>query len=243
MRILLLGTGAIGSSYFSASTLVNDDILVDLPNGIVKNMRRYRVDISKIKYIFITHLHGDHFMDLPFYMLYKFMNNIESETIIYGPAELEEKVEELYRIAFPGDYERIVGKINVKFRELRETEKIELEDGTKVSSILVDHGDLKPAYGYIIDDGEHKAGFSGDSVLTDSIEEMVEETDIAILDTNFPEEGNAAHMGLNDIEYLCEKYQDTKIVCTHMKDISRERAKTFNYSNIVVPEDGESIVI
>lgn len=36
MKLKLIGTGSIGAIQSSACTLVNDDILIDMPNGIVK---------------------------------------------------------------------------------------------------------------------------------------------------------------------------------------------------------------
>ena len=73
MKIELVGTGSIGAKQLSASTLINDEILVDVPNGIIKRLKQTGHDILKIKVILITHLHGDHFLDIPFFMLEKYL--------------------------------------------------------------------------------------------------------------------------------------------------------------------------
>ena len=76
MRLKLIGTGSIGALQSSACTLINENILVDMPNGIVKRMKQLGVDVSKIKRILITHLHGDHFLDIPFLCSKNFLQKV-----------------------------------------------------------------------------------------------------------------------------------------------------------------------
>ncbi len=237
MKLQTIGSGSIASSYFSACTLVNDEVLIDMPNGIIKYMKKINVEVEKIKYIFITHFHGDHFDELPFYMIYKFANKCNYETIIYGPKGIKEKVIDLMNLIFPNAYEDIKDKINIRFVE-HNGKEIDLENGINVKPISVVHENVKPAYGYIVSDGVHSVGFSGDSMYNESIDEIVKSTEMSFLDTNFPYDGNGAHMGVNDIEKICQKYTDKKIVCIHMGDGARERALNLDVRNIVVPEDG-----
>ena len=240
MKLQFMGTGSIGSSCFSACTVVNDDVLIDMPNGIIKYMKKINVEVEKIRYIFITHFHGDHFDELPFYMIYKYANKCSYETVVYGPKGIKEKVVNLMELIFPNAYEDIKDKINVRFVE-HNGEEVELENGIKVKPIPVIHENLKPAYGYMVFDVEHSVGFSGDSMYNESIDEIIENTEMSILDTNFPYDGNDAHMGVSDIEKLCQKYADKKIVCIHMSDGARERALNLDVRNVIVPEDGTVI--
>ena len=61
MKINIIGSGSIGSGVMSASYLIDDHILVDVPNGVIKYLKHLNYDILHIDTILITHLHGDHF--------------------------------------------------------------------------------------------------------------------------------------------------------------------------------------
>lgn len=85
MKIKMIGTGSIGATAFSSSVLINENILLDLGNGNVKHMKEFGVDPCKIKVVLISHLHGDHFSDLPFFLFNKFFNHHDEKTIVYCP--------------------------------------------------------------------------------------------------------------------------------------------------------------
>ena len=80
MEIRLVGTGSIGAVQSSASTLVNKKILIDMPNGIVKRLKQFGENVLNIDIVLITHLHGDHYFDIPFFILEKYF--YVSNTII-----------------------------------------------------------------------------------------------------------------------------------------------------------------
>ena len=97
MKITLIGTGAMYTKYNSASTLINEDLIVDMPNGTVKQLLKRNFDLTKIKTILVTHLHGDHTADIPFFIKYIFNCKKLKETInIIGPKGTKEKIVELF---------------------------------------------------------------------------------------------------------------------------------------------------
>lgn len=53
MKIQLIGTGTIPDIANSASILINDHILFDMPNGNLKAMIRQNIDIIKIDTLII----------------------------------------------------------------------------------------------------------------------------------------------------------------------------------------------
>ena len=56
-------------------------------------------------------------------------------------------------------------------------------------------------------------------------------------------EGNKKHMGIDNIKYLAEKYENCIFVVSHLDDSTRGLLKELNIKNVKVPEDGEEIII
>ena len=66
MKLQIIGSGAIITKNASASTLIDGKILVDCGAGTFKQLLRSGCKVEEIDTILITHLHSDHFMDIPF---------------------------------------------------------------------------------------------------------------------------------------------------------------------------------
>ncbi|MDV7187168.1 ribonuclease Z [Lutibacter sp. TH_r2] len=68
----------------------NQHFLIDCGEGTQVQLRKYGVKFSKIKRIFISHLHGDHFFGLVGLVATFRLLNRENELHIYGPKGLKE---------------------------------------------------------------------------------------------------------------------------------------------------------
>lgn len=68
----------------------NHNFLIDCGEGTQVQLRKYGVKFSKIKHIFISHLHGDHFYGLVGLISTFRLLNRETELHIYGPKGLKE---------------------------------------------------------------------------------------------------------------------------------------------------------
>lgn len=243
MEVKLIGTGSLGAKNRGASSLIDGKILVDMPNGNMKILKQMGYDVLSFPVILITHLHGDHFFDLPFFLIEKYFYKSTILTKIYCPTGTEEVVRQVTKLAFPDlEYETIKEASNVEFIEFSSLNEEVLPE-VYVTSLLMSHGKMSPAHGYCVSFGDKKIGFSGDTGLCESVEEMVRKCNISVLDMSLAGVGNESHMGLEDIKMLCEKYADRKVVATHMHDFTRGKAKSEKISNLIIPEDGDSFEI
>lgn len=197
------------------------------------------MNLSDVKTILISHLHGDHFADIPFFMFNKFFNHINEKTIIYCPKGTFNKVKSLFITLFPEDFEKVYPESHVEFKEFDQLENEEVEENIFVTSFEVDHGNCKPAYGFIIRKENQTIGISGDSKQCTSIEQIVEKSDISILDISFIEGGKNAHMSIPDLEELFQKYPYKKIIPTHMHDDTKMAIKKLSIEGLIVLEDGD----
>ena len=243
MNIELIGTGSIGAVQMSASALIENKILIDLPNGIVKRLKQTGHNILDIETCLITHLHGDHFFDIPFFMFEKYFKKATNITKIICPKGTKDKTKTLFDIGYPGEWDKVSKLAYVEFIEFEELNKEKITDELYVTSKIVEHGKFKPAYGYIVNIKGKNIGFSGDSKLCDNIFDIVEKSEISILDMSVTEIKTNAHMSLYDIKEICKKYKNKIIVATHMHDYTREKAREEKIENLIIPEDGQIINI
>jgi len=210
----------------SASYLINDYILLDIPNGTCRQLRRMSVDPTTISHIIITHLHADHFFDLPFYLL----SRSSKKSTIYCKKEDNEILLKLIDISFPN----VRKYINIKFNN---------NDSFKIGNLNIErkevnHGEDIKSYGYIIFDGNIKIGFTGDTCLCDEVQVMAYYCDTLICDCTLVN-GNKYHMGIDNLKYLANKY-GCSIYASHIKDETR---KCINNSNFQTLTDGKVLIL
>jgi len=155
MKINIIGNGSIGSKYMSASTLLDNHILVDVPNGVTKHLKCLGYDVLAIDTILLTHFHGDHFFDIPFFLLNKFFYQDTRKLTIVGPRGMAEKIEQLVELGFPNTWNQLMECYEIQFIEYNEDTTIQLEN-MQIQAKEVQHADLKPAYGYIVEIGREK---------------------------------------------------------------------------------------
>ena len=234
MKVEFIGTGSIFATSNSASYLINDKILVDIPNGCCKALKRMNKDVIDVEYIFITHFHGDHFLDIPFLLSEIYARGSKKITLI-GGVELEEKVYEATRLVFPNSYEKYLNDMEINYLACEKDITI---DNINISSIKVNHGRMKNPYGYIFKCNDKIITFSGDTSVCDAIEKACKISNFVVIDVTI-EIGNEAHVGIDNLEYLSNKYKTTTFITTHMRDNLREPIKSLNLKNVVVGYDGD----
>lgn len=235
MKLQMIGTGSVSAKQRSACCLIDERLLVDCGNGIVKTLQQQNINIHEIDTLLITHNHGDHMLDVPFLILLRSFTPMNNVLRIYCPRDFGKVVHELVGLVYSdivGKWNDIVKKARVEFEEF---EDLCLKGEYAIKSVLVDHGETKPCYGYMITHNDKTIGISGDSSLCEGVEHIVQTSDVSVLDASFLR-GNRSHMGLDSMIYLSEKYHK-KIILTHMNEETRKAALEMDSENLIVPDD------
>jgi len=110
-------------------------ILIDCGEGTQMQLMRYRIKYHKISHIFISHLHGDHYLGLMGLLSTMHLQGRNSELHIYGHPELMDTIELQLRLS------QTVLRYNLVFHPLKHfTGAIILEDeDIMVRSVVLNH--------------------------------------------------------------------------------------------------------
>ncbi|NAS30251.1 ribonuclease Z [Flavobacteriaceae bacterium R38] len=126
--------------------------LIDCGEGTQVQLRKQKIKFSRIKHIFISHLHGDHFYGLPGLISTFHLLGREAELNIYGPKGIEEAIKLLLKLSNSWiDFPLIFHELTSKDSELiLENEKVE------VRTIPLDHRVYTNGFLFKEKEGERK---------------------------------------------------------------------------------------
>jgi ribonuclease Z len=185
MRITMLGTGTPfpNAERFGSAILVEaagKRLLFDCGRGAVIRLTQAGVSPSEIDGLFLTHLHSDHVVGIPDLWLSGWFLGRDKPLRVWGPSGTRSMGEHLLQ-AFAFDIHIRKAALPAKGAEIdaKEVEQGNVyDDGSvRVSAFAVDHGTVKPAFGYRVDYGGHSVVISGDTKFCQNLLDFAVGTD------------------------------------------------------------------
>jgi ribonuclease BN (tRNA processing enzyme) len=180
LRLTLLGTGnprpnprRAGPSQHVA--VGGGSLLVDCGSGVVRRMVEAGIPPERVDYVFITHHHSDHNVDLGHLLISGWVLGRRTPLTLVGPPGTAEY---LRRVLHAHEFDLGVRRFRerlpaealaVPVRELAAGEPVEGDDW-RVTAVEVDHRVVVPAYGYRVEDARGRALLiSGDTAPCDAV--------------------------------------------------------------------------
>lgn len=116
-------------------SLHNRLFLIDCGEGAQMQLQKYKVKMSRISHIFISHLHGDHYLGLTGLLFTMHLNGRTQELHLFGQQELMDILELQLRLS------ATVLRFNLIFHPLRHysSQIIMEDDAVRVKSIIMNH--------------------------------------------------------------------------------------------------------
>jgi ribonuclease Z len=190
MKIILLGTGTPypESNRFGSAILIEaggEKLLFDCGRGAVIRLSEAGVNVNEIDRIFLTHLHSDHVVGLPDLWLTGWLLGRRNALRVWGPpgtSTFTKHLAEAFR--FDVETRESTQQLPSSGAEIRAHEiqqgDIYNERNIKVTAFVVDHGPVKPAFGYRVDYSGHSAVISGDTRSSENLIHFAKGTDCLI---------------------------------------------------------------
>lgn len=126
MKLIVLGTSASNptverSLSSTALQFEGEWLLFDCPEGTQRQMMKAGVSYMKVRHVFISHFHADHFLGLPGLIATMSMHGRDYPLHVFGPLGIKEQIKKILSLAlFKQSFE-----INAK--EIRKGEILEEE--------------------------------------------------------------------------------------------------------------------
>jgi ribonuclease Z len=236
-KVTLLGTGNPRPvmSRFGPSILVEAGkakLIFDCGRGATQRLDQLKIPFSEITGLFLTHLHSDHTVGIPDLWLTGWVMGRSTPLPVWGPDGTKAMMEHLQQ-AYAFDI-HIRRDVDTKLPAAgAETIAKDIEEGlvynnagVKVTAFLVDHGEIKPAFGYRVDYGGHSVTLSGDTRPSDNLIKFAQGTDVLIHEVIDPEafEGTVSSDTPNQRNKIIEHHttpEQAGIVFTRVKPNSR----------------------
>ncbi len=244
VHVQFLGSGdAFGSGgRFQTCILVSTvqaRFLLDCGASSLIAMRRFGVSPASIDIILITHLHGDHFGGLPFFMLdAQLVTRRTQPLLVAGPPGLQDRTREAMEVFFPGS-SRTPQRFPLRFIELP------AETDTPVGPLAVTpstvvHASGAPAYALRVRCGEKVIAYSGDTEWTDALIQAAQGADLFICEAYFFDKKMKYHLDYQTLLSRRDALGCKRLIMTH---ISEDLLCRLPHVGIDWAEDGMGIEI
>jgi ribonuclease BN (tRNA processing enzyme) len=244
VSIQFLGSGdAFGSGgRFQTCIYVRFDtthFLIDCGTSSLIAMKRFGLNPSLIDFVLLTHLHGDHFGGLPFFIMdAQFVSRRRKPLTVAGPPKLKDRISEAMEVLYPGS-SQTRREFTLEFVELTG------ETATTVGPVMVTPYDVvhpsgAPSYALRVACGGKVLTYSGDTEWTDTLIQASQDADLFICECYFFEKGDRYHL---DYQTLLDHQTDLecrRLILTHMNDDMLRRLEALDAEGA---EDGKSLVL
>lgn len=201
MKVVLLGTGtpnaepwANGAGY---GVIVNGKLyVVDAGPGIVRACTKLfyqgveETRPQNLRFVFLTHLHSDHTLGLPDFLLTPWVLERKPPVMVFGPEGTESMVRHILA-AYESDTGFRSGGPEPTGPEGLDIRVTNIQEGTvyqdkdvKVSAFRTEHGTLE-SYGFVFEAEGKKAVFSGDTCPLEKMKVIAKDADLLVHEAEY----------------------------------------------------------
>ena len=211
--------------------------LIDCGATTIMGLERLGLDANSIGTILISHLHGDHFSGLVWWLLHaQYICRRTVPLTVAGPRGIEKRFTAMAEAMFPGST-KTARRYDLRFAEL-ETGSAQSYGPISVLPYEVNHPSGAPSYALRISTGTKTIGFSGDTEWVDNLIACADGTDLFICECFGFDKPIPYHMYWRIIETNLPRLRARRIMLTHMHNDMLANLAAVRSPGVLVAEDG-----
>jgi ribonuclease BN (tRNA processing enzyme) len=221
MRLQFLGSGdAFGSggrfnTCFHLERREHGNVLVDCGASSMVAIRKWGVDPNAVSTVLVSHLHGDHFGGLPFFLLdAQLVSRRTAPLTLAGPPGFAERLAVLSEAMFAGST-KVERRFPLEVRELVLHERAEF-DGLAVTPYLMKHYSGAPSYALRIETEGRVLAYSGDTEWVDELIPAGRDADLFICEAYFFDKSMKYHIDYSTLARRLPEIAPRRTIVTHM---------------------------
>jgi ribonuclease BN (tRNA processing enzyme) len=217
----------------------NYPFVIDCGASSLIAMKRWGILPSTIDAILLTHLHGDHFGGLPFFILEaQLISKRTKPLVIAGPPGLQRRVHEAMEVFFPGS-SSVQQKFAIEFVELT------AETPTPIGPLVVTpyqviHASGAPPFALRVLCSGRVITYSGDTEWTDTLLQAARGADLFICEAYFFDKKVKYHLDYETLRQHRSELGCRRLVVTHMNE---EMLTKLQDLEVEAAEDGKRLVL
>ncbi|HXF54734.1 MAG TPA: MBL fold metallo-hydrolase [Hyphomicrobiaceae bacterium] len=216
--------------------------LIDCGATAMIGLQRLGLDPNGVDVIFISHLHGDHFAGLIWWLLHAHhVSRRTTPLTVAGPPTVAERFGTAAEALFPGST-KIAPRYELKFVELEADTKTSLGP-VGVVPLTVSHPSGAPSFALRLSVGSKTLGFSGDTEWVETLTQCADGAELFICECYGYERAVPYHMTWRTIERNVSRLRANRILLTHMSNEMLANLVSVNHPNVLIAEDGMTVQI
>lgn len=245
MKLTLIGSGDAFGSGGRLQTCFHvvaaeGVFLIDCGATALIGLKRQNLDPDAIGTIYITHLHGDHFSGLVWFLMHAYyVTRRTRPLLVAGPAGIEARVRAASEVLFPGSG-------NLAWRH--PLEYVEYPRGAAsrigcadVAAFEVCHPSGAPSYALRIEASGRTLAYSGDTEWVDSLVPCAAGADLYITECYAYDRPLRYHLDWRSLAPRLAGLGARRVLITHMNEEMLAHRSEVEAAGALIAEDGLSL--
>jgi ribonuclease BN (tRNA processing enzyme) len=215
----------------------NGCALIDCGATSLIGMQRLGLDPNEVRAILVSHLHGDHFGGLIWWLMHAhYVSNRTAPLTVIGPPGLRDRLSVASEALFPSST-KVDFRFPLEYREFTNGRMLDVE-GLGITPFEVRHPSGAPAFALRLESRGRCLSYSGDTEWSDSLIACARGADLFIVDCFGYDIDVGFHMSWKTLSSRLGRVDAQRIMLTHMGPDMLARVGEIKDPRIVAAEDG-----